>query len=310
MSWEDHVVECKNKNGKIGKFVFPHHCPPKVSSYKYTGLPYSGPKLDDYYVGQQKVWQHNGLALSNKWSFTRLEILKEKGWDLRPLEMHEDKPYPEAILAYNEEKDIYGWFLHQSHAPNRWDSGKRPYRANKKGFYSEHYWQVSKGQYFHTWSCKESWENPGNEFGGWKFLENETREAKVTETALELQEKLIKYCAEKASRTSHLIKLTELGTLNTDQTYEECAKKITDYLKSDQSVCPEGQDRALKALRLKVEKNHLYKYKLEITFCSTDEHGTVWQHSTLNEFVDLFDALDDSRDLDEIQAESIKLVRI
>ena len=237
MSWEDHVVECKNKDGKTGKFVFPHHCLSRESNYKFVGLPYGGPKLEAYHVGQPKVWQYNDF--SDEWSFNTVEKVKENGWDLRPLEMHEDKPNEKAFLVYNTKKDEFFWFIKNEDAPA---AGlfclKGPNNIN-------HLWRYLSGKQWNHES-KEWYEHEGYVF------EEESKE--MSQNVEVLQQKLIEYCAAKSTRTTHLIRLTNLGALNNSATYDEVAETITDYLNTNQSVCSDGADRAIKALGLGVEK--------------------------------------------------------
>jgi len=88
--------------------------------------------------------------------------------------------------------------------------------------------------------------------------QEEVKEAQVT-TTKELQDKLIDYCASKTGRTKHLKALVKIGVLNTDQTYEECVEKITDYLNNEPSVCTEGANKAIKALGLVPETRWVNK---------------------------------------------------
>ncbi len=106
---------------------------------------------------------------------------------------------------------------------------------------------------------------------------------------LDLQEKLIDYCAQKSSRVVHLKALTKLGVLNTDQTYDECAKKITDYLDTESNgVCTGGKEKALVGLGLTAPKRiGVTRYVIDVEYelqeasghygndCGNSDCGTV-----------------------------------
>ena len=59
-----------------------------------------------------------------------------------------------------------------------------------------------------------------------------------------------------------------------------------------------------------VEKKHMTKYRLQIDFSSTDPNVEVWNAVSLSEFIDLFNSIEDSRETDEIDADSIKLIKL
>ena len=251
MTWEDHVVECKNKNGETKKFVLASHAPAQNLYYKYTGVPYSGSKLDYYLVEDDSiVWEQN--SKTDEWTFTYLKSLKKLGWDLRPLEMHEDKPYPEAVLAYHPKSDEYAWFLHNRYAPYKDASYKAPWRSNNK-YNINHIWCLTKS----VKDCKDKWETQlfwetHENFGGWVFpdgaFETKTEEEVMPKTD-ELIKKVTNYCMDKPGRGKYLQEMILAGYLNPNDSYEVIAKNITDYINGT-NACDDGKRRALKALGL------------------------------------------------------------
>lgn len=270
MSWEDHVVECKNKQtGKTGKFLLSSNAPLVTSSYKYRGLPYGGPKLEGYYPGEPKVWEYNEYA--KDWRFTKVEIAKDKGWDLRPLEMHENKPHEKAVIAYNQAEDAYVWFINEQDLTDERVHGV--FRLTRN--YFGRFWNL-KSQ---THETKEYWEEHG-----WVF-----EKIKKDENVEVLQQKLIEYCALKSTRATHLVKLTQLGALNNSATYDEVATIVRDYLNTEYSVCTDGADRAIKALGLAPKKFVVYELtrdEINERQARTNEypHFVGYKDSDLGEF--------------------------
>lgn len=250
MSWEDHVVECKNKNGETKRFLLASNAPAQNVYYKYIGIPYSGSKLDSYKASYEViVWEEFG---KDNWRFNSQSVLEKKGWDLRPLEMHEDKPYPEAVLAYHPKSDEYAWFLHNRYAPYKDASYKAPWRSNNK-YNINHIWCLTKS----VKDCKDKWETQlfwetHENFGGWVFpdgaFETKTEEEVMPKTD-ELIKKVIRYCEEKSSRIPYLEGMILAGYLNPNDSYEVVADYITNYINGT-NACDDGKKRALKALGL------------------------------------------------------------
>lgn len=255
MNWQQHTVMCRNRDGRVADFIYTRLCP---KNRQTIDGPFDVANLKSYYEGN--IWCSDGVS---GWGHANKAYWENEGWDLRPLEMHEEKPYPKAVLAYHADGDFYGWFLNEKYAtgdPYSWDSPRPAQLDRDKGklwclnenIYSDH-----KMTYQGTWETQDQWEN-ASEYGGWEFAWNEEGETEMKQqTTQELQTKLINYCFEKTSRKVHLEELQKIGALDPRISYEEVVDLINEYLDDTDSICDEGAEKARVGLGIKVQKFHV-----------------------------------------------------
>lgn len=262
MTWEDHVVECRNKDGRVAKFVHSKN----VSSGEYTGSQ-NGPWKT---LSETTIFAN---YYNSGWDHDTETTHRSQGWDLRPLEMHKNKPYPEAVLAYNPKLDQYAWFLHNRYAPEG-QLGNKVYKGGS--MFKDNIWCVSEFTdkddflgYIYTWTEQHVWENSTIIYGGWVFpdgaFETKTKDEVMPKTD-ELIKKVVKYCSDKAGRDKYLQDLILTRCLNPDESYENVADAITHYINGT-NACDDGKKRALKALGLKKETKLVKKSDTVFNIC-------------------------------------------
>jgi hypothetical protein len=228
------TVICRNKlTGKLAEFI-PCRDAPKGKKYSPGGGP--------VYYDRNGIWCSDD-DITHDWRYTFRKTWEERGWDLRPLDIIKNKPFPKAFLGYDTNNDKYRWFVHQKDCPPR-SYYETPRRLDDP-FYSDRLWKIRPdGTASH--GTEDYWRSDG-----FMFLVKGEKAMKVEVSATYLQNLLIDYCSKKSSRLAHLKKLNELGALGGENhTYDEVKETILTYLNNRDNVCSEGAKQAKKALGL------------------------------------------------------------